>query len=205
MTPTRFDNVPEGTTFRISEDLVDEGGILVPKASIDSVVATLFTTKDQGIINGRNGQSVKDDNNGIVSTAGALTLNLTPADNVIIDDNLKVESHELLLTWIYDTGNKTQKKQYWLMIDNLFAGAIPVPAPPAGTFIYEAEGLTVPQGQDVVITHNLNNPNAQLKSFMPYWAPTGFKIQAKAANTITVRCAIPVPSGGSFIDVEVKG
>ena len=203
MTPTRYDNVPEGATFRISQDLTDEGGVLVPKVQLVSTVATLFATKGQGIINGRNGQSVLDANNGTVSTAGELTLNLTPLDNVIIDDTKEVESHELLLTWVYDSGNKTQKKRFWLMVDNLFAGATPAPIPTA--FIYEAEGLAVPQGQDVVITHNLNNSNAQLKSFIPYWGPTAYRILSKGATTITVRCAIPVPSGGSFVDVEVKG
>jgi len=63
------------------------------------------------------------------------------------------------------------------------------------------EGLTIPAGYTFTITHNLNNIDAKLISFQPYWGPTAYKIISKTASTIVLSFSVPSP--GSFADVVV--
>ena len=103
-----IDGPLEGTTAFVvmTLDQAKPGEPALTKVKVKTLKATLtrmyapFT-----IINGRNGQDVKDTNGGSLEDSGQFTLELAEEDNVLVDTILEddeYESHRLLIKWTYD-------------------------------------------------------------------------------------------------------
>ena len=62
----------------------DLDGAAILKVNLISLNVTLYDNATNSVVNSRNAQSVIDVNGGTVSTAGVLTLRLTPTDTAIV-------------------------------------------------------------------------------------------------------------------------
>lgn len=104
-------NVLEGSSCDIIATFVDANGAAIAKASLISLVATLFDEATGAAINSRNSQNVLDANNGTVASDGTLTLRLGPSDAAIVGSSLSagdVELHRLRLRWTWSDGVATR-------------------------------------------------------------------------------------------------
>jgi len=95
--------------------------VQLTKAQILTLTLTLYA--GSSIINSRNAVSVKDDNGGAVTTAGALTLKLDPADQVIVDTSLEnrgYEDHIIRIDWTWNDGqSRTGRAEYRFQVEKI--------------------------------------------------------------------------------------
>lgn len=95
----------QGEDSEINFTLKDLKKASLTKAAIITLNATLRDLSNgNAIINGRNGQGIKDDNGGTVTdVAGAVNvqLNLGPLDNIHSGTTKYYERHSLLIEWTY--------------------------------------------------------------------------------------------------------
>jgi len=112
-------NIAQNTSQVYTALVKDENDAVIALSRIDSIVLTLYNVHTNAIINNRDSQNVLNANNVTVhATSGLLTWDMQPADNVIIIDALKFETHRALFEWTYDT-NKTGKHEVELIVRNL--------------------------------------------------------------------------------------
>ena len=98
--------VAERTTLKLTGVLTDENGLVIPLAAIQTMTLTLYNrdSSAQEIINQVNAVSVLNTGRGTVNqTTGAVVLTLLPADNAIVNSNVDLEWHRVLLTGTYDS------------------------------------------------------------------------------------------------------
>ena len=97
--------IDAGESADVTATFYDFSGVVLDKASIVTLTATLKHVSSAGVattINSRDNQDVLDINGGTVSAAGVLTLKLQPLDNVLVEAAYGgVESHYLLLEWTW--------------------------------------------------------------------------------------------------------
>lgn len=94
--------IVERTTAKYTATVQDEAGAAIPGASLTTLTFTLYDKSTGTIINSRDHVDVKS----MVDVAGLLTLELKPADNVILDDSLGYEHHVALFEFTYGDDNR---------------------------------------------------------------------------------------------------
>lgn len=94
--------IAEETTQRINFTVVDEDGVGIPAASLDSLTVTLFTTRANTIINSRDTIDILNANGGSVDANGVGYWLMDPDDNAIIGGG-KSEHHTALFEWGWAT------------------------------------------------------------------------------------------------------
>jgi hypothetical protein len=80
--------INEGSTRTYKITLLDsDGETPIPSADVTSILATLYDIETGGIINDREDQSIKNENNGTYhATSGLLTLTLQADDNTVVTE-----------------------------------------------------------------------------------------------------------------------
>lgn len=118
--PVTFDPFLEGASGRVTGTLIGADGVTpIPGSTLTTLTATLYADDDaHTIINGRNNQSILGVNGGSVDEFGAFVLILAPADNAILNADLPVERHTLLIQWTWPT-NQAGKFEAILPVRNL--------------------------------------------------------------------------------------
>jgi hypothetical protein len=113
--------VDRGESSVITVTFTDANGGALNKDAIQTLKLTLRNAENNSIINGRNAQSVYDENGGSLSTNGTLTLILSPEDNSIYSPVTpgRVESHYATFSWTYtDSSNNPMvgKHQFEILV-----------------------------------------------------------------------------------------
>ena len=131
MTCTADSNLPtdipefqvlEETTPQMTGQLTDETGADVALADLDEITLTLFIPESGTIVNTRNKQDVKNNNNVIISASGLITWDVQQEDLEVIDtvdDENTREIHRALFEFEFDSNARHGKKQIDLVIHNL--------------------------------------------------------------------------------------
>lgn len=111
-----FDNVvkPEksatvGSTAIINLSFVDDTGA---PASPASATWSLYNFLDGSLINGRHDVAV------VGLPAPTATVELTPADNVVVDPSMALEEHRLLVIYPYGAEPRIGKVQVQIVVEN---------------------------------------------------------------------------------------
>ena len=114
----RTDEVHENTTPRLKGTLQDADGNALTLAQVATLKVWLYNRKTGAIINGRDGQNIKNANGGTLhDTSGAFTFQTAVADVAIQDDTQTGEVHITVIRWTYGSG--LEGAYVWaLQIDN---------------------------------------------------------------------------------------
>lgn len=102
--------VSEGETALIDITFKDADGVgTVPASGF----WTLYNLADESIINSR---SVV----GMTPSASTYTIELTPSDNALVDENLLTEEHRLYFEYLYgDGGARTGNGEVQILVQNM--------------------------------------------------------------------------------------
>lgn len=111
-------SVNEQVTARYTAQLVDEDGNNILLSDIVSLVLTLYEKSTGNIINSRDVQDVLNNNNVTVSSSGALTWILQPADNIMVTENPVSELHVAFFQGVYSS-TKHLKHEYAYRVNAL--------------------------------------------------------------------------------------
>tara|TARA_R110000824_G_scaffold14800_1_gene62673 strand:+ start:242 stop:634 length:393 start_codon:yes stop_codon:yes gene_type:complete len=106
--------VDEGTSAQYNATITDESETAIPLADLTAITLTLYDYKTGTIINSRTDQDVKNANDVSITSAGVLTWNLKPADNVIVTTALPTnayERHIALFEYTWDSGTNAGKHE----------------------------------------------------------------------------------------------
>lgn len=90
-------NIDEKSTGKYTATLTDEDGVVIPLADLDAITLTLFLpeSSENTVINSRNQQDIKNDNNVTIhNTSGLLTWLIQQGDTTITDTE-REEPHEI--------------------------------------------------------------------------------------------------------------
>lgn len=120
MRTTIADSIAELTTQRLTARIRDENGVGFKP---DTLTLLLYDVATSGVINSRNRVSIRDANGGTLSATGLLTLQLDPADTVIVGTNNSAagakERHIALLEWTWGGGAKAGNHEIEMTVVNL--------------------------------------------------------------------------------------
>jgi hypothetical protein len=103
--------VPQGklyidTTGRITATILKDDGTALAGSVVTALTLTIRNRDASNtVINGRN-ESALTPVATYLSEAGALTIDLLPADNVLIDSTKYEEVHRVIVKWTYTGGAK---------------------------------------------------------------------------------------------------
>lgn len=106
MAATRRTNQRATPTYRAT--VVDQDGTAIPAATLTGLTLTVFDIATGQHLNSRIAQDALNTNGVTVSSAGALSWTMSPADNEIVDDTLEIEAHRAVFTWTWGSGNQGQ-------------------------------------------------------------------------------------------------
>jgi hypothetical protein len=113
----KVEPVQVGEACDVVAGFVGADGLGIAKASLVSLVATLYDAETLSVINSRNAQNVLDANDGTVvdvvdgdETTATLTLRLGASDSIIVGtvDVGDTERHILRLAWTWNDGVATR-------------------------------------------------------------------------------------------------
>lgn len=123
--PVTLQDVKEDSTYQVSGTFKDEAGVAIPAASLTTVKMWL-TDHLGGVINSHgSGTDILNTGQGVVSSAGLLTLTLLPADNPIVGPNAdSIERHLLIIEWAWATTKKSHAVIYLMVVND---SAVPTP------------------------------------------------------------------------------
>ena len=98
--------VQEGESCNITWTPEDLLGAAILKTNLITLTVTQFDNETAVVINSRNAQSVLDANNGVVSTAGVLTLRLDGSDTISVGTVAAgaKQIHGLEFIWTWNDG-----------------------------------------------------------------------------------------------------
>ena len=120
---TNLDYVLDGTSRRVSMQLVDCDGDSIAKSVVTSLTLSIVDCEGN-YINSRNGQDILDTNGGSLSSAGVLTLKLSTADNALQSTSESKEYHKHRVLWQFtddDAETQTNGTEFTLEIRGLGA------------------------------------------------------------------------------------
>ena len=102
------DIIHQGTTPKLTFDIENEDGVVIPSASLTTLTLNLFNLDDEDntILNSRTDQDVLNANNVTVSGAGAGVWSMQVGDTAMVGTGY-IEGHRAVFKWTYDSGNKT--------------------------------------------------------------------------------------------------
>tara|TARA_R110002020_G_scaffold125704_2_gene283046 strand:- start:921 stop:1313 length:393 start_codon:yes stop_codon:yes gene_type:complete len=106
--------VDEGTSAQYNATITDESETAIPLADLTAITLTLYDYSTGTAINSRTDQDVKNTNDVVISSAGVLTWNLKPADNIIVTTALHknaYERHIALFEYTWDSGTNAGKHE----------------------------------------------------------------------------------------------
>ena len=113
-------SVLEKTTQLYTANFVDETGVGIPSASLNTLTMTLYDAITNAAINARSTQNILNANNVTVSSSGLLTWTMQPNDNAILNAGLAQELHFALFQWTWTSGtSKAGKHQAAFSVVNL--------------------------------------------------------------------------------------
>jgi hypothetical protein len=100
---SRSDQLREMASAVVSGTITDQDGTVLPAASIQGMLLTLYDDATGTIINNRLRQDVLNTNQVTVSSGGVLEWTMRPADNVIVGSAAvgEVEQHVAHFEWAY--------------------------------------------------------------------------------------------------------
>jgi hypothetical protein len=103
-------SVNEQSTAFWDFSLVDEDEDAIALASLDTLTLTLTDDLTGAVLNSRSAQNVLNVNNVTVSAQGAVSWEMTPADNAIVGSPVPDggETHTAVFTWTWDGGTRSQ-------------------------------------------------------------------------------------------------
>ena len=104
----------EGTSAQYTATITDESETAIPLADLTAITLTLYDYTTGTVINSRTDQDVKNANDVTITSAGVLTWNLKPADNVIVTTALHKNAHEkhvALFEYTWDSGTTAGKHE----------------------------------------------------------------------------------------------
>jgi hypothetical protein len=113
-------NMKEATTPTYQVTLLDEAGVPILDADLDTLVLTLYDRETGAIINSRDGQNAKDANQ-VAVVNGVVTWSMLVLDTPILNDALGHEIHMALWEWTYSPASDTLagKHEARLRVENL--------------------------------------------------------------------------------------
>jgi hypothetical protein len=111
--------IAEGSSQALTATVVDEAGAPIAGSALTALTLTLYDTCAGTILNGRDHVDVLGANGGQVSEAGVLTLELTPADNALLDAERTGETHVALLEWSYAGGTRLARHEIVFLVMKL--------------------------------------------------------------------------------------
>ncbi len=117
--------VQQGESCDVVVTFKDMTGAAIAKASLLSLVATLYDESTSAIINSRNAVSVLDANGGTVASDGTLTLRLQPADSPIVTASSvavgEAETHVLRIDWTWSDGvlTRTGREEWSILVERI--------------------------------------------------------------------------------------
>lgn len=116
----RLDEAYELSTAWLRGTIHGDGAALAGSA-LATLTLTCYDQDTGTILNSRNRQSVLGVNGGSVSEAGALEIELAPADNAVVTALRAIEEHVALLEWTWPavTPTKTGHMVYLIPVINL--------------------------------------------------------------------------------------
>jgi hypothetical protein len=80
----------------------DNAGQSIDPSTLQTIELTLQNVADASIINGRDGDDIKDTAGGVLLPSGILELTLGPADNPIVGQHCsQSEQHQAQVDWTY--------------------------------------------------------------------------------------------------------
>lgn len=99
----RSDQLRELASAVITATITSDAGTVLPVASIQGILLTLYDVSTGTIINNRLRQSVLNLNQVAITSGGVLTWTMRPADNVIVNtpDVGDIEQHIAHFEWAY--------------------------------------------------------------------------------------------------------
>lgn len=129
-------DIMEGSAFELTAQLKDTDDSDLALADIETITLTLFLTRGGDtspagtIINGRDAQDIKNDNDVTIGATGILTWDVQPEDTSIINDEITVcdivqinkrEIHRALFEWTktIGAGGEQGKKRVDFIVFNL--------------------------------------------------------------------------------------
>jgi len=115
----------EGTTGVYTFALADEAGSAIDPGFLDSLTLTAYDLDSNTIINNRDHQDILNANNGTVATdpgppvATTVTLELQPADTVILDETRLKEYRILAFRWSWDNETRVAAHVVSFAVENV--------------------------------------------------------------------------------------
>jgi hypothetical protein len=115
----------EATTGFYSFPLTDENGDGVDGSFLDTLTVQLYDLDTLQVLNNRDEQNILNVNNGHVVTdpgpplVSTVTLDLQPADTVILNERRWVEYRVLVFRWTWDLGQRHAAHAVQFGVENL--------------------------------------------------------------------------------------
>lgn len=115
----------EGTTGYYRFEVVDENDEALDAGFLTTLTLTLVDVDSQTIIHGRQNQNVLNANNGSLITdlgppmVTTMTLELQPADTVILNEHRMSEARVLTFRWTWDSGARVGVHSVQFRVENL--------------------------------------------------------------------------------------
>jgi hypothetical protein len=106
--------IAERTTRILSGTLLDETNTPIPGSSLTTATFTLYDLESLRVINSRTDVDIKANING----SGALSLELLPADNIIVRQPRPQEVHVALIEFTYSSGTKRGQHEIYFTVTN---------------------------------------------------------------------------------------
>jgi hypothetical protein len=114
-------SIRENSIAKYTAQLVDEDGVGISSADLNTFTLTLYNLSDGAIINSRNSQDVLNNNNVTVGSTGLVTWSIQQTDSVITDtvNQPEYETHIALWEWVWASNTKGSNLETELVIQNL--------------------------------------------------------------------------------------
>jgi hypothetical protein len=115
----------EATTGHYSFPLVDASGAGIDGSIIETLTVKLYDLDTLQVLNGRDNQDIKNTNDGTIITdpgppiVSTVTLNLQPADTIILNQSRWVEYRILVFRWSWNSGMRHSAHAVQFGIENL--------------------------------------------------------------------------------------
>lgn len=110
--------VAEKTTTRIELQLTNENDLPLTDVAVGTVTLWLYEERSKAVLNSRSGTDIRNVNGGTLSPSALLTLLLSDDDNALAQPTALRETHIALISWTWDAGTKTGRKELSFTVYN---------------------------------------------------------------------------------------
>lgn len=118
---TSLGRIDEGETCQIGGNadaiLTDETGTPIPAASLTAFTVTVYDVATGTVLVAP--RNVLNAGGGTVGTDGRWTIRLDAADNALLNQARRTETHRVYLEWTWSGGARKGRQEFDLTIDNL--------------------------------------------------------------------------------------